>query len=85
MGFNPRNDTVDIVMELIIILDWMENNLESRHKMKEMPSDALAMGINQQIEAIFQSVSSKWLVRHERGFISSQLILFFSSAKNLDH
>ena len=52
-AFNSRNYTVDIVIELTIILDWIDKNLESRHAMEGMPSDALAMVINLQIKAIF--------------------------------
>ena len=39
-AFNPRNNTVDIVIELIFILDWIDKNLESRHEMEEMPGDS---------------------------------------------
>ena len=45
-AFNSRNNTVDNVIELIIILDWIEKHLKSRHEMEEMPGEALAMGIN---------------------------------------
>ena len=37
-AFNPRNNTVDIVIEFIFILDWID--LESRHEMEEMPGDS---------------------------------------------
>ena len=40
-AFNSRNNTVDIVIELIYILDCIDKNLESRHGMAEMPGDAL--------------------------------------------
>ena len=40
-AFNSGNNTVDIVIELIFILDWLDKNLESIHEMEEMPGDAL--------------------------------------------
>ena len=40
-ALNFRNNTVDIVIELIFILDWIDKNLESRHEMEEMPGDSL--------------------------------------------
>ena len=40
-AINSRNNTVDIVIELIFILVWIDKNLESRHEMKEIPGDAL--------------------------------------------
>ena len=40
-AFNPRNNTVDIVIELIFILDWINKNPESRQEMEEMIGDAL--------------------------------------------
>ena len=30
---NSRNSTVDIVIELTFILDWLDKNLESIHEM----------------------------------------------------
>ena len=41
MGLNFRNNTIDIVIELIFILDWIDKNLESRLEMEEMPGDCL--------------------------------------------
>ena len=40
-AFNPRDNTVDIVIELIFILDWINKNRESRQEMEEMTGDAL--------------------------------------------
>ena len=40
-AFNPRNNTVDIVIDSIFILDWINKNLESRQEMKEKTGDAL--------------------------------------------
>ena len=40
-AFNSRNNTVDIVIELILILDWINKNLQSRQEMEEIPGDAL--------------------------------------------
>ena len=40
-AFNPRNNTVDIVIELIFILAWINKNRESRQEMEEMTGDAL--------------------------------------------
>ena len=45
-AFNFHNNTVDIVVELIIILDQMEKNPESRHGMTEISSDSSVMGMN---------------------------------------
>ena len=44
--FNSRNNTVDIVIELIIILKRTEKNLASRRKIRVLPNDALVMGWN---------------------------------------
>ena len=38
---NSRNNTVDFVIDLIFILDWINKNLESIHEMEEIPGDAL--------------------------------------------
>ena len=40
-AINARNNTVDIVIELIFILVWIHKNLVGRHEMKEIPGDAL--------------------------------------------
>ena len=40
-GFNPRNNTVNIVIELIFVLDWINKNLENRPEMEENTCDAL--------------------------------------------
>ena len=40
-AFNSRNNTVDIVIESIFILDWIDKNLESRQEIEEMPGDSL--------------------------------------------
>ena len=40
-AFNSRNNTVDIVIELILILDCINKDLESRKEIEEMTSDAL--------------------------------------------
>ena len=40
-AFNSRNNTGDIVIELIFILDWINKNPESRQEMEEMTGDAL--------------------------------------------
>ena len=40
-AFNSRNNAVNIVIELIFVLDWIDKNLESRHEMGEMPGDSL--------------------------------------------
>ena len=45
-AFNSRNNTVDIVIELIIILKWTEKNLANRGKIRVLPNDALVMGWN---------------------------------------
>ena len=39
--FNSCNNTVDIVIKLIFILDWIIKNLESRKEIEEIPGDAL--------------------------------------------
>ena len=39
-AFNYRNNTVNIVIELIFILDWLDKNLESIHEMEKMPGEA---------------------------------------------
>ena len=41
MGFIPRNNTVNIVIELIFILDWINKNLENRPEMEEKTGDAV--------------------------------------------
>ena len=41
MGFQPPHNTVDIVIDSIFILDWMNKILESRQEMEEKTSDAL--------------------------------------------
>ena len=40
-AFNSRNNTVDIVIDPIFILDWINKNLESRQEMEEKTGDAL--------------------------------------------
>ena len=40
-AFNPRNNTVDIVIDSIFILNWINKILESRQGMKEKTGDAL--------------------------------------------
>ena len=40
-AFNSRNNTVNIVIELILILDWINKNLESRKKKEGVIGDAL--------------------------------------------
>ena len=45
LAFSFRNNTVEIVGDLIIMLDWIEI-LDSTHKIKEMPNDALLVRIN---------------------------------------
>ena len=40
-AFNPCNNTADIVIESIFILDLIDKNRESRHEMEGMPGDAL--------------------------------------------
>ena len=42
-AFNSGNNTVDIVIELIFILDWLDKNIESMDEMEEMPGDALKL------------------------------------------
>ena len=39
--FNTRNNTVNIVIELILILDWINKNIESRKEMEGVIGDAL--------------------------------------------
>ena len=39
-AFSFINNTNDILIELIIILDWVEKNLKSKHEMDDMPNDA---------------------------------------------
>ena len=43
---NIRSNTVVVVIEWTIILEWTERNLASRRKIKLLPNDALAMLIN---------------------------------------
>ena len=45
-AFNSPNNTVDIVIELIIILKGTEKNLASRRKIRVLPNDALVTGWN---------------------------------------
>ena len=40
-AFNSRNNSVNIVIELILILDCINKDLESRQEMEEMTGDAL--------------------------------------------
>ena len=40
-AFDSRNNTVNIVIELIFLLDWINKDLESRQEMEEMTGDAL--------------------------------------------
>ena len=40
-AFDSRNNTVNIVIESIFILDWLNKDLESRQEMEEMTGDAL--------------------------------------------
>ena len=44
-AFNFRNNTVDIVIELILILKSTEKNLASRRKIEVLSNDALVMGM----------------------------------------
>ena len=39
-AFNFINNTNDILIELIIIYDWVEKNLKSKHDMDEISNDA---------------------------------------------
>ena len=81
-AFNFRNNTVDIVIELIIILKWTEKNLASRDKIRVLPNDALVMGWNEQNEAILQSVSFNCLILNNRRITEeSQLILLVTSVE----
>ena len=43
-AFNSRGNTVDVVIELIIIIEWI--NVSSEHKIEVLPNDALVMGKN---------------------------------------
>ena len=45
-AFNSRSNTVDVVIELIIILEWKEKNLASRRKIEVLPNDGMVMGLN---------------------------------------
>ena len=40
-ALNPRNNTVDIVIDSIFILDWIKKNLQSRQEMEEKTGDPL--------------------------------------------
>ena len=40
-AFDSRNNTVNIVIESMFILDWLNKDLESRQEMEEMTGDAL--------------------------------------------
>ena len=40
-AFTSRNNTGNIVIELILILDWINKNLESRKEMEGVIGDAL--------------------------------------------
>ena len=40
-AFDSRNNTVNIVIELIYIHDWINKDLKSRQEMEEMTGDAL--------------------------------------------
>ena len=40
-AINSRINTSDIVIELIFILVWIDENLESGHEIEEIPGDAL--------------------------------------------
>ena len=43
-ALNSRSNTFDVVIELIIILEWKEKNLASRRKI--LPNDGMVMGLN---------------------------------------
>ena len=45
-AFNSLSNTVDDVIELIIILEWKEKNLASRRKIEVLPNDGMVMGLN---------------------------------------
>ena len=45
-AFNSRSNTINVVIELIIILKWTEKKLTSRRKIEVLPNDALVMEIN---------------------------------------
>ena len=45
-AFNSRGNTVDVVIELSIIIEWTEINVASEHKIEVLPNDALVMGKN---------------------------------------
>ena len=47
------NNTVEIVNDLLIVPDWGKKNVDSRHKIKVLPHDALVIGINLKIKAVF--------------------------------
>ena len=45
-AFNFLSNTIDVVIELIIILEWKEKNLASRRKIAVLPNDGMVMGLN---------------------------------------
>ena len=45
-AFNSRGNTVDVVIKLIIIIEWTGINVASEHKIEVLPNDALVMGKN---------------------------------------
>ena len=51
-AFNSHGNTVDVVIELSIIIEWTGINVASEHKIEVLPNDALAMLINKQDGAI---------------------------------
>ena len=44
-AFNSRSNTVDVLIELIIIFECTGKHLASRHKIEVLPDDALVMVI----------------------------------------
>ena len=58
LAFSSRNNTVEIVGALIIMLDWIKI-LDSTYKIKQMPNDALLVRINLKNQRTFQISVSK--------------------------
>ena len=79
-------NTIGIVGDLIIMVDWMKI-MDSTHKIKEMPNDALLVRINSKNQTTFQISVSKlagllWTSIHFFRVIT--FFFKFSSANNLN-
>ena len=45
-AFHSLSNTVDVVIDLIIILEWKEKNMASRRNIEILPNDGMVMGLN---------------------------------------